>query len=48
MNVIASRPASYREHRHLAFEYLPRAGITNVEIPPPLPDEIDEMVAKLE
>ncbi|MBU7004805.1 MAG: sugar phosphate isomerase/epimerase, partial [Theionarchaea archaeon] len=48
MNIIASRPASYREHRHLAFEYLPMAGITNVEIPPPMPAEIDEMMAKLE
>jgi len=47
MNVIASRPASYREHRHLAFEYLPKAGIENVEIPPPLPGEIDETMAKL-
>jgi sugar phosphate isomerase/epimerase len=47
MNVIASRPGSYREHRHLAFEYLPKAGIDNVEIPPPQPGEINEMMAKL-
>jgi sugar phosphate isomerase/epimerase len=47
MNIIASRPGSYREHRHLAFEYLPKAGIRNVEIPPPEPGEIEGTKAAL-
>jgi sugar phosphate isomerase/epimerase len=46
-NIIASRPGSYREHRHLAFEYLPKAGIEYVEIPPPEHDRVEETMADL-
>lgn len=46
-NIIASRPGSYREHRHLAFEYLPKTGITNVEIPPPEPGKVKETMDSL-
>jgi sugar phosphate isomerase/epimerase len=47
-NTIASRPASYRKFSDLAFEYLPKAGIYNVEIAPPAPDEVNEKIRELE
>jgi sugar phosphate isomerase/epimerase len=47
MNIIACRPGSYREHRHLALQYMPKAGLQYVELPPPLPDEVAGMKATL-
>jgi len=46
-NIISCRPGSYRKYAHLAFEYLPKAGIYNVEISPPAPDEIPRTKAEL-
>jgi len=46
-NVIAARPGSYGKYAALAFQYLPKAGIFNVEIGPPAPDEIPELEADL-
>ncbi len=46
-NVIACRPGSYRKYSNLAFEYLPKAGIYNVEIAPPAPDRIAQTQAEL-
>ena len=46
-NIIACRPSSYRKFADFAFEYLPKAGIYNVEISPPAPDGIAEVEADL-
>ncbi len=46
-NIIASRPASYRKFRDQAFEYLPKAGIYNVEIGPPETDKVNEKIEEL-
>ncbi len=46
-NVISCRPGSYRKYSNLAFEYLPKAGIYNVEIAPPAPDQIAQTQAEL-
>ena len=46
-NLLACRPSSYGRYRELAFEYLPKAGITHVEVPAPDPDGIDELKDKL-
>jgi len=46
-NIIACRPGSYRKYSNLAFEYLPKAGIYNVEIGPPAKDEIAQTQAEL-
>lgn len=47
-NVIACRPGSYRKYADLAYNYLPKAGIHNVEISPPDPQKIRDVQADLE
>jgi len=46
-NIIACRPGSYRKYSNLAFEYLPKAGVYNVEIAPPAPDKITQTQTEL-
>jgi sugar phosphate isomerase/epimerase len=46
-NIISCRPASYRKFHDRAFEYLPKAGIFNVEIAPPPLQEVGAVKAEL-